>query len=132
MSQRSQAIGSGRFALYLAAALAVAPAAFAQTPNGTAQFQDITGSAYRDQVVRQSAGSAAATGSNSQFQDVTGSAYREQVIRQSAGSGAASDGGRVVSTVPTVDGKQDVVGAHGAQDATAREIYQPGRNPTGW
>ena len=41
-------------------------------------------------------------------------------------------GSRVVSTVPTVDGRADVVGNHGPQDHLANEIYQPGSRPAGW
>ncbi len=39
--------------------------------------------------------------------------------------------GRVSSTVPTGDGKADVVGAGGPQDRVNREIYHPGSG-TGW
>jgi hypothetical protein len=39
---------------------------------------------------------------------------------------------RVVSTVPTVDGRTDIVGNHGPQDALANEIYRPGSRPIGW
>ena len=38
----------------------------------------------------------------------------------------------VVSTVPTVDGRADIVGHHGPQDDLAREIYRPGSRPAGW
>jgi hypothetical protein len=40
---------------------------------------------------------------------------------------ASSSGPRLDATVPIVGGKRDVVGAGGAQDALAREIYQPGQ-----
>lgn len=39
--------------------------------------------------------------------------------------------GRVSSTVPTVDGKADVVGAGGPQDQINRKIYRPGSG-TDW
>jgi len=39
---------------------------------------------------------------------------------------------RVASTVPTVDGRADIVGNHGPQDDLAREIYRPGSRPPGW
>jgi hypothetical protein len=41
-------------------------------------------------------------------------------------------GARVASTVPTVGGKRDLIGDHGAQDALANQIYQPGSRPPGW
>ena len=41
-------------------------------------------------------------------------------------------GSRVVSTVPTVDGRADVVGNHGPQDNLANQIYRPGSRPIGW
>jgi len=41
-------------------------------------------------------------------------------------------GSRVVSTVPTVDGRADIVGNHGPQDNLAKEIYRPGSRPIGW
>lgn len=39
---------------------------------------------------------------------------------------------RVASTVPSVGGKRDLIGDHGAQDALANEIYQPGSRMPGW
>lgn len=39
---------------------------------------------------------------------------------------------RVASTAPTVGGKPDIIGDHGAQDALANEIYQPGSRMPGW
>jgi len=39
---------------------------------------------------------------------------------------------RVVSTVPTVGGRADIVGNHGPQDNLAKQIYQPGSRPVGW
>lgn len=39
---------------------------------------------------------------------------------------------RLASTVPMVGGARDLIGQHGAQDALANQIYQPGSRPAGW
>ncbi|HZB90730.1 MAG TPA: hypothetical protein VE397_04760 [Stellaceae bacterium] len=120
---------------------AAVPSALAQSTQGAPsyQFQDTTSNSLREQVIRQSAGPAAATASTAAqptFQDVTSSAFREQVVRQSAHSAAdasSSDAGsRYASTAAMVAGKRDVVGSAGAQDDLARQIYQPGSRPAGW
>jgi hypothetical protein len=115
-------------ALSIVAALAVAPSAFAQSAD---KFQDGSSTAYRENVVRQSAGSSQAAAQSSTFQDGTSTAYRENVVRQSAGTAGAQDP-RYASTVPMVNGKADVVGTGGAQDDLAKQIYQPGGRLSGY
>jgi hypothetical protein len=45
---------------------------------------------------------------------------------------AGSSTAQVASTTPTAGAKRDIIGDHGAQDALAREIYQPGSRMPGW
>lgn len=115
-------------ALSVAAALAVTPSAFAQSAD---KFQDGSSTAYRENVVRQSAGSSQAAAQSGTFQDDSATAYRERVVREGAGTAAAQDS-RYASTVPMVNGKPDVVGNHGPQDDMAKQIYQPGSRLSGY
>ena len=130
MAVNSRAVGFASLtALSVVAALAVAPSAFAQSAD---KFQDGSSTAYRENVVRQSAGSSQAAAQSSTFQDVSSTAYRENVVRQSAGTAAGAQDSRYASTVPMVNGKPDVVGTGGAQDDLAKQIYQPGGRLSGY
>jgi hypothetical protein len=130
MAVNSRAVGFASLtALSVVAALAVAPSAFAQSAD---KFQDGSSTAYRENVVRQSAGSSQAAAQSSTFQDGTSTAYRDNVVRQSAGTAAGAQDPRYASTVPMVNGKPDVVGTGGAQDDLAKQIYQPGRRLSGY
>lgn len=53
-----------------------------------------------------------------------------QTAQALVAAGAAN--AQVASTAPTAGGKRDIIGDHGAQDALAREIYQPGSRMPGW
>ncbi|HUC65222.1 MAG TPA: hypothetical protein VMA53_07340 [Stellaceae bacterium] len=129
MTVNSRAVGFASLtALSVVAALAIAPSAFAQSAN---TFQDGSSTAYRENVVRQSAGAPQAAAQSGSFQDDSATGYRENIVRQSAGTAAAQDS-RYASTVPMVNGKPDVVGNHGPQDDTARQIYQPGSRLSGY
>jgi hypothetical protein len=116
-------------ALSVAAALAVAPSAFAQSAD---TFQDGSSTAYRENVVRQSAGSSQAAAQSGSFQDDSATGYRENVVRQSAGTATGAQDPRYASTVPMVNGKRDVVGNAGPQDDLAKQIYQPGGRLSGY
>ena len=130
MAVNSRAVGFASLtALSVVAALAVAPSAFAQSAD---KFQDGSSTAYRENVVRQSAGSSQAAAQSSTFQDGTSPAYRERVVRDGAGTAAGAQDSRYASTVPMVDGKPDVVGNRGAQDNLARQIYLPGSRLSGY
>jgi hypothetical protein len=130
MAVNSRAVGFASLtALCVVAAFAVAPSAFAQSAD---KFQDDSSTAYREDVVRQSAGSSQAAAQSSAFQDDSGTAYRERVVRDGAGTTAAAQDPRYASTVPMINGKPDVVGSGGAQDGLAQQIYQPGSRLQGW
>ncbi|HUJ98591.1 MAG TPA: hypothetical protein VLV85_10115 [Stellaceae bacterium] len=130
MAVNSRALGFASLtALSIVAALAVAPSAFAQSAD---KFQDGSSTAYRENVVRQSAGSSQAAAQSSTFQDGTSTAYRERVVRDGAGTAAGAQDPRYASTVPMVNGKPDVVGTGGAQDDLAKQIYQPGGRLSGY
>ncbi len=129
MAVNSRAVGFASLtALSVVAALAVAPSAFAQSAD---KFQDGSSTAYRENVVRQSAGSSQAAAQSGTFQDDSATAYRERVVRDGAATTGAQDP-RYASTVPMVDGKPDVVGNRGAQDNLAKQIYQPGSRLSGY
>jgi hypothetical protein len=130
MAVNSRAVGFASLtALSVVAALAVAPSALAQSAN---KFQDDSATAYRENVVRQSAGSSTAAAQSGTFQDDSATAYRERVVRDGAGTQAGAQDPRYASTVPMVNGKPDVVGNGAAQDDLARQIYQPGSRLPGY
>jgi hypothetical protein len=130
MAVNSRAVGFASLtALCVVAALAVAPSAFAQSAD---KFQDGSSTAYRDQVVRQSAGTSTAAAQSGTFQDDSATGYRDRVVRDGAGTTAGVQDPRYASTVPMINGKPDVVGSGGAQDALARQIYQPGSRLSGY